>query len=289
MPDSSEMRLLSREGKWPSLSPRGDRVVFGLRGRLAVLPVDDPGAAPEFLTPEMNANRPCWSWSPRIVFSDLSRLYTVAADGGPCQPYLPQLAEDAPNLIHPCWYKDLRSVAALGMVGRRGTRGRVVYRLTPGAPDGEAFRPLTRFPEVCPGRLSVSPDGGSIVFAGNAGGFDQEVNQLWVLTPPDPPRRLEPGEPRSAYSGRAPSWSPDGRWIAFTSARPDSDLDRSSPKSIWVIAAAGGPAHRLTDSRYNPLLVEWSRDQRQLVFGSFTHGIGVLDVPEAFGGGAGGR
>jgi Tol biopolymer transport system component len=140
---------------------------------------------------------------------------------------------------------------------------------------------LTTFPEVCAGRPGVSPDGETVVFAGNAGGFAQSANQLWVVTPHAKPWRLEQAEPALAQ-GRGPRWSPDGKWIACTSTRPSPNPLETTPKAIWIISADGDQAYRLTDHTFNPLHVAWSPDQKRLACGGFGCGLAVLDLPERF-------
>jgi Tol biopolymer transport system component len=284
----SPIRRIAAAGAWPSFSPDGRRIVFAAsRGeepyRLLTVAADEDGAVPEPLTPPgFDASRPTWSWSPTTIafVKDDAEIYTIRTDGTGLAPYLPGFHDPGLKLFHPCWYPDLRSIAAVG-IREDGAHGeRVIYRLTPGAPA--PLRPLTRFPEVCAGRPGVSPDGETVAFSGNAGGFNQEGNQVWRVTPPHPPRRLEPGEPAAAHQGRSPSWSPDGRWIAFVSTRPAPRPDKKTPKALWIAAASGEEVWQITGTELNPGQVEWSRDQTRIVLGSFQHGLGVVEVPERF-------
>lgn len=279
------IRTIAAEGAWPSFSRDGRWIVFAAalreeRRRLLIIPADRESASPEPLTPpDFDATRPTWSWHPTSIafVRDNRSLWTIDADGTALAPYLPEAQVSELKLFHPCWYQDLQSIAAVGL---RDDRSRVVYRLTPGAPA--PVQPLTRFPEVCAGRPGVSPDGATVAFSGNAGGFDQPRNQVWLVTPPAPARRLEPGEPAAAYQGRSPSWSPDGRWIAFVSTRPAPLPAEDTPKALWIADAGGEEAWQITDTAFDPNQVEWSRDQTRIVLGSFTHGIGVIEVPPRF-------
>lgn len=280
-PEFPPVRRPWPEGAWPSFSPDGETLVFagdlgaGKR-RLFTLPAAADGRdEPRPLTPAgLDATRPTWSSS--IAFTvDNRALHAIAPDGG-CRTLL---APADLRLVHPCWFPD-GTLAAVGYRdGPAGHEARL-FRVDPSAP--EPLTPLTRFPEVCAGRPGVRPDGGAIVFAGHAGRCDQARNQLFVVAPPEAPWRLEPGTPASAYQGRGPGWSPDGRWIAFVSTRPAVSPAKDTPKAVWVVSARGGEARPLSDTAMNPAQVAWSPDQTRLAFGGFEHGLGVIEVPERY-------
>ncbi len=58
-----------------------------------------------------------------------------------------------------------------------------------------------------------------------------------------------------------PRFSPDGKWIAFSSSRYGST-------DVFVIPAAGGVAKRLTYHSAGDTVVGWSRDSKRIVFTS---------------------
>ncbi|MEX0691415.1 MAG: S41 family peptidase [Gemmatimonadales bacterium] len=77
---------------------------------------------------------------------------------------------------------------------------------------------------------------------------------------------------------RAPQWSPDGRWIAFSGNR-DGNYD------VFVIAADGGGTRQLTFHSAADLVTSWTPDGRHVLFTSardFDRGV-LWSVPVAGG------
>src|SRR5437588_13120046 len=56
-----------------------------------------------------------------------------------------------------------------------------------------------------------------------------------------------------------PRFSPDGKWIAFSS-------NRYGNKDVFVVAAAGGTTERLTVHTGNDEVVGWTRDSQNVIF-----------------------
>ncbi len=74
-----------------------------------------------------------------------------------------------------------------------------------------------------------------------------------------------------------PAWSPDGREIAFNSAR-------SGNNDIWVIPAEGGEPRQLTDDPSVDWIPRWSPDGEWIYFSSTRSGDSLLwRVPAAGG------
>jgi dipeptidyl aminopeptidase/acylaminoacyl peptidase len=86
----------------------------------------------------------------------------------------------------------------------------------------------------------LSPDGRYVAYtvSGYDAGKDADISTLWLLdcdAPEPKPRALTSGE----YVDSPPVWSPDGKQLAFLSAR-------NGPPQIYVLNLGGGEARKLT-------------------------------------------
>jgi Tol biopolymer transport system component len=139
---------------------------------------------------------------------------------------------------------------------------------------------VTDHSQVFTGMPSVSPDGKWIAFAGqkNIGQkYDQTKNSIWVVDDSGIARTVEsnPG------LGRAPTWSPDGRQLAFESTRGSS----TGLYAIFLINHDGTGLTQITDQALNADHPVWSPDGRQIAFSAHSsmwvrgRGIAIIDVP----------
>jgi tricorn protease len=84
------------------------------------------------------------------------------------------------------------------------------------------------------------------------------LGDLWVVKEDGSnPRRLTVHAAREEH----PRFSPDGKWIAFSS-------DRYGNNDVFVMPAEGGPARRLTYHSASDTVVGWSRDSQRVIFSS---------------------
>jgi Tol biopolymer transport system component len=128
------------------------------------------------------------------------------------------------------------------------------------AAGGDSNRILLDTIEQVWGRWS--PDGQMIAF--------HSEGDVWVV-----PRSGSPARKLTEYEGfdGGPSWSPDGREIAYSSLR-------GGQQDLWIVPAQGGEARRLTDDPTQETNGSWSPDGRQLAFVSGgTAGASIWVVP----------
>ncbi len=101
---------------------------------------------------------------------------------------------------------------------------------------------------------SWSPDSGTIAVVLQQSGWDK----IWLIP-------ATGGEPTQLTTGPGededPVYSPDGKWIAFTSNR-----DLPEEQHLWLIPSTGGEPHRLTPLKGVEDRAQWSADSQHIYF-----------------------
>jgi Tol biopolymer transport system component len=149
-----------------------------------------------------------------------------------------------------------------------------IYRIHP---DGSGVEQLTDN-DGFDDQASLSPDDNQLAFISSRG---SGTNNVWILDIKTRKARNLTGAPGlQAAAGKMggfyrPSWSPDGKWIAFSSDRgtdfkghkfPAPGWEHIQAASIYVIQPDGTGLRKLTPDGEMAGSPKWSADGKQLVF-----------------------
>jgi TolB protein len=139
-----------------------------------------------------------------------------------------------------------------------------IYRVHP---DGSGLERLTDDPAF-DDQAALSPDDSTLVFVSTRGGG---FANIWLEDFSSEGRRAKPIAKTDAGSFR-PSWSPEGKWIAFTSdrdtrrARWDGGWEFTQSTALYIVRADGSSLRRLTELGGYAGSPRWSPDGRKIVF-----------------------
>src|SRR5450755_3989529 len=112
-----------------------------------------------------------------------------------------------------------------------------------------------------------SPDGSTIAFVVTTVDQKQNRRRSTIWSVPADGSREPMALTTSPQSSNNPRWSPDGRAIAFLSARPvpgDSGSDAARTQ-VWLLPLSGGEPRRVTNLLNGASAFQWSPDGTTLV------------------------
>ena len=105
-----------------------------------------------------------------------------------------------------------------------------------------------------------SPDGGKVLYTVREAIMTDDrseyINQVWVCNADGSNHiQLTKGDKNSSN----PKWSPDGKWITFTSPR-------DGKANLYLMSTMGGEAEKITDVKSGIGNYDWSRDGKMIAF-----------------------
>lgn len=265
---------------WPGFSKDGKTIIFsrlekGEKWKLFQVLVSG-GKATVFWEGDVGATRASVSSGGLIAFTGIvpkenADLWIVNQDGKNGRKV--SLHQHTGNPFYPSWYSDEKHLVLVDYQGEKG--GNLIdVELSSGKTET-----ITNPSEIRCGMPSVSPDGDVIVFAGQkpdgTDQYDQTKNAIWLLKKDKSLRQLSPG------LGRAPSWSPDGKWVAYESTEGSPD----GKYAIFIVSADGRQTRRICSYEWDANHPVWSHDGKTLVISARKPGSGpetriaLLKVP----------
>jgi len=270
---------------WAYVAPDGKTITFSRtldRKTFELLTTDVDGRQPRpFLaaSPAASLTRGAWSRKHRrLAFTgsgsgDSDTAVYVADANGENVERIPAKGLSK-QYLYPSWMPDGKSVV---VVDAAAPGGNTLFRINLESGDSKA---LTDPKQVLTGMPSVSPDGKFIAFAGqlNEGQkYDQTKNQIWLM--PIGGGKLTS---LSAGQGRQPDWSPDGKWLAFSSGRGDP----AGHHAVFIVDRAGRNLTQLTEHAVNAQHPVWSPDGKWIVFSAIADeqgnvfGLARISIPK---------
>ena len=112
----------------------------------------------------------------------------------------------------------------------------------------------------------ISPDGRQVIYTKSElkkWSDNKRVTSIWIANTDGTDHRQLLGSDKD----RSPSWSPDGRTVAFLSTRDQAENARDAAGAqIWLLRMGGGEATKLTEQKTAVRSIRWSEDSTRIFF-----------------------
>jgi Tol biopolymer transport system component len=251
------------DDQYPSYSSDGRFVVFSRRpvsgsgsSRLWIIPASGGEARP--LTPAgfpLQCTRPAWSPDGKLIAFRAARrdenaggIWIIGADGRGLRRLTD---EEKADDVYPTWAPSGEWVVfSRGLITQEASNDLWGVRL-----DGwqKQFTRGNKFD----GKVTVSPDGTRFAFSTDRPDRHYPDTNIWIMSIADGDQSAKPF---TMDHGAGPAWSPNGRWIAFSSKRDGG---------VYIKSVEGGTiisARQSTGIVVENALPAWSPDGRWIVF-----------------------
>ncbi len=158
------------------------------------------------------------------------------------------------TLAHPAWAPDGTIVFDSERAG-----GRHLFRI---ATDGSGLTQITKIAGSAEIDASFSPDGSRIAYGHYSCVEERDFGINVAKADGSSPVALNKPFPLHSAAGEGDAaFSPDGTSVAFVRSVDETH------GAVWVVAAAGGEARRLTSDDFGAAYPRWSPDGTQILFG----------------------
>ena len=245
--------------KWvsdPQISPDAKSVLFTVKSVIeeekarkykTSIHIARDGRVTQFTSGPKSDTSPRWSpKGDRVAFlsergKDRTQMFLISMAGGEAV----QLTTRKDGVGDPQWSPDGRWIAFAGLEPKQGqTEGADVKEDAP--EEKSDVRVITNIRYKMNGR-GFLPDRRSQIFV-----LDVESKALTQVT-------------KGEYDCREPEWSPDGKFLAFTSARFEGH-EFTSVRDIYVVPSEGGEIRKVTSTDATLGGPSWSPDGKWIAF-----------------------
>ena len=112
----------------------------------------------------------------------------------------------------------------------------------------------------------ISPDGTQVIYVKSEikkWSDNKRVATIWIANADGSDHRQLLGSDKD----RSPSWSPDGKYVAFLSTRDQAENARDAAGAqLWLLRMSGGEATKLSDLKSAIRSFKWSDDSSRIFF-----------------------